>query len=156
MRAAKDDDLPNSANRIANASKRMGMKINAEKHRDSVSRKVDRQLYVRIDNTTLKQVENCMILGGTKSRDGCENDVNMQKNWAGSRFISKSEYNMDIQRTTQENQSTSLRNSSSSVLLYNFETWALKKTQKNRLKVREMTFSEENNGGNETRQTLKC
>ena len=74
--AEEEWELQDSVDRIAVASRKMGMQINAEKTEIQYLGRGSRNFQVQINGQQLKQTENFVYLGGTiSSNGGSENDV---------------------------------------------------------------------------------
>jgi len=96
------------------------------------------KLQIPVYGQQLTQVDKFIYLGGSIGIDGTEEDVNRRVGLARGNFqaMNKVWTSKDISKATKlQVYETMIL----STLLYNSETWTLKKTQQNRLKVFEMS-----------------
>jgi len=116
----------------------MGMCINTTKTETQVLGKGDNKLQIQVYGQQLTQVDKFIYLGESISTDGTEEDVNRRAGLARGNFqgMNKVWTSKDISRATKlQVYETMIL----STLLYNSETWTLKTTQRNRLKVFDMS-----------------
>ena len=131
-----------SVDGLVDSSRRMGMKINADKTETQFLGKGDSSFQIQIAGQTLKQSENFIYLGGIgniSSTNGCEGDVTRRIGLARGIFqdLNKIWVSKEISKATKIQVYESLV---INTLLYNSETWTLKEDQKDRLRVLEMSF----------------
>jgi len=133
-------ELQHSIDSISKVSKRMGMRINADKTEVQFLGKGNIPFRIDVDDTQLQQTDNFVYLGGCiHTTDGPDADVSRRVGLARGIFqnLNKVWGSKEISKATKIQVYESLV---LSVLLYNSETWTLKEAQKNRLRVLEMTF----------------
>ena len=133
-------DLQLSVDGLVDSSRRMGMKINADKTETQFLGKGDSSFQIQIEGQTLKLSENFIYLGGNiSSTNGCEGDVTRRIGLARGIFqdLNKIWVSKEISKATKIQVYESLV---INTLLYNSETWTLKEDQKDRLRVLEMSF----------------
>jgi hypothetical protein len=124
---------------IAAEARRMGMKINTDKTQVQHIGKEGSDIHISIDGGPLEQVDDFIYLGGTISRDGSvEQDIKRRIGLASgvmrnlTRVWRAKELGIGTKKKIYEVLVLS-------VLLYNAETWTLKKSDTHRLLVFEMS-----------------
>ena len=136
--AEEEDDLQETVNQIAQESSRMGLRINVEKTEVQHVGKSSKVININIDDKPLKQVENFIYLGGNMSEDASvEQDVRRMIGLATGvmQSLNKIWQNRGIGQVTKVKIYETLV---LSVLLYNSETWTMKESTKNYVRVFEM------------------
>ena len=136
--AEEEDDLQETVNQIAQESSRMGLRINVEKTEVQYVGKSRKVININIDDKPLKQVENFIYLGGNMSEDASvEQDVRRRIGLATGvmQSLNKIWQNRGIGQVTKVKIYETLV---LSVLLYNSETWTMKESTKNYVRVFEM------------------
>jgi len=136
--AEEEDDLQQTVNHIAQESSRMGLRINAEKTEVQHVGKISKVVSIKVDDKPLKQVENFVYLGGNMSEDASvEQDVRRRIGLATGvmQSLNKIWQNRGIAQVTKVKIYETLV---LSVLLYNSETWTMKESTKNYVRVFEM------------------
>ena len=137
--AETPEELQTLVNRVYESSSDYGLKINIAKTEVQVISKGKCELSITINNSRLKQVEDFVYLGGTIADNGSStNDIKTRIRKAGAAFQRLNSIwtskNINNHTKMQLYQTLIL-----SILLYGAESWTMKKDDKNRLHVFEMT-----------------
>ena len=133
-----EEDLQDTIKRIEKKSNKMGMRINVEKTEVQLIGKVKENLNIEVDGQQLKQTNNFVYLGGSiSSNEGSETDI--QRRLGITRSIFQNLNQVWISKEIGKNTKIKVYETLVlSALLYNSETWTIKETQKQRLRVFEM------------------
>jgi len=124
--------------RVVETSQKMGMAINVTKTENQFLGWGDRKFRVEVDGQQLEQTEDFVYLGGNIcTHGGSERDVERRIGLARGiwQALGKIWSSKEMGRPTKVRMYETLV---LSALLYNSETWTLKETQKQRLRVFEM------------------
>lgn len=138
MLAEEVGGLQSSLDSVVAVSKKMGMRINTAKTETQYLGKGNNRFCLQAEGQQLEQMDNFVYLGGSISTsEGSEGDVNRRIGLARGiiQSLSKIWSSNEISKGTKVLVYETLV---LSVLLYNSETWTLKVTQQNRLRVFEM------------------
>jgi len=136
--AESQDELQELVNNIVTESKKMGMAVNIEKTEVQHIGSMRKEVKIKIGDSKLNQVEDFIYLGGTISEDATtDQDVKRRIGLACGVMQSLCSIwkakNISLETKVKVYETLVL-----SVLLYNSETWALKETAKQKLRVFEM------------------
>ena len=130
--------LQESLTRVVQVSQEMGMNINVLKTESQFLGRGNKKFRLEVDGQQLEQTESFVYLGGKISTNGdSEKDVDRRVGLARGiwQMLGKVWNSKEMSRTTKVRMYETLV---LSALLYNSETWTLKETQKQRLRVFEM------------------
>src|SRR6218665_2499194 len=134
------ESLQDLTNRVDKSSKRMGLKIKAEKTKTMAVGKQHEELQVRLGTGVLEQVTRFVYLGGLITEDGrCEKDVKRRIGLACAAFggLGKMWREKSISMATKMKLCYALV---AQVLLHGTECWSLRKENEGRLLVAEMSW----------------
>lgn len=130
--------LQSSLDNIVAVSRKIGMRLNTAKTEIQYLGKGDNKFCLQAEGQQLRQTDNFVYLGGNISTsEGSEADISRRIGLARGivQSLSKIWSSAEISKVTKVTVYESLV---LSVLLYNSETWTLKLTQQNRLRMFEM------------------
>lgn len=133
------EQLQVMVNRVVEESENFGMRVNIEKTEIQHMGREHKQFTIQVKNQSLKQTDSFVYLGGNfNTTEGIEADIKRRISIARNAFQSLGKIWMatDIKKTTKLQVYETLV---LSCLLYNSETWTMKRTSEHRLKVFEMT-----------------
>ena len=167
MLAEEVGGLQSSLDSVVAVSKKMGMRVNTVKTEIQYLGKGNSRFCLQAYGQQLEQTDNFVYLGGNISTsEGSETDVSRRTGLARGivQSLSKVWSSNEISKGTKVLVYETLV---LSVLLYNSETWTLKVTQQNRLRVFEMAClrriegvtrrdSQKRGDTQQTRSTTRC
>ena len=136
--ADTQEQLQDLTNRVEGSSKRMGLKINAEKTKTMTVGKQHKKLQIRIENREIEQVTGFVYLGGLITEDGrCEEDIKRRIGLACAAFGGLGKM-WKAKNITIRIKMRLYHALVEPVLLYGSECWCLRKEDERRLLVAEM------------------